>query len=81
MKSVDDPIYLNGEDSRLNKAGVAKADASDADAAGLPPNMGESPLVRHSLPLQALASLLCLKLLGRQHQCPLMHNIDMCTMA
>ena len=81
MKSVDDPIYLNGEDNKLNKTGAVKADASNADAAGLPPNMGESPLVRHSLPLQVMASLLCLKLRGRQYQCSLMHSIDKCAMA
>ena len=81
IKHLDDPIYPDGEESRLNKAGAAKVDASNADPAGLPPNMGESPLVRHSLLLQAMASLLCLKLRGTQYQCSFMHSIDMCAMA
>ena len=63
IKHLDDPVYPDGEESKLNRAEAEKADASKKTAAGLQSNSAEeSPRVRHSLPLQAMASLLRLKL-------------------
>ena len=74
MNFTDVPVWATGENSKRTKAGAEKADASYAT------NAVDEPLVRHNLPLQAMASLPHLKLYGGQFRCSFMHNVSMRTL-